>query len=100
MKVQPSKSNPVRHQLKKEYLSALAQVRRDLFVDVYKILIFDLNYGSGENTVLHLRQDFEVSNTPLFLTQSYLSRKRCRSPRGFKRLFGLGALLQNCPPKL
>lgn len=48
MKVQPSKSNPVRHQLKKGYLSALAQVRRDLFVDVYKILIFDLNYATQQ----------------------------------------------------
>lgn len=31
-KVQQRKSNPVRHELKKEYLSALAQVRRDLSV--------------------------------------------------------------------
>lgn len=45
MKVQQSKSNPVWCQLKKEYLSALAEGRRDLSVDWNKILIFDLNYA-------------------------------------------------------
>lgn len=58
-------------------------------------------HSNGENTSLHLRQDFEVSNTLLCSTQ-LLIKEKMQVVKRFQRTvtFGLGALLQNQPPKL
>lgn len=64
-KVQQRKSNPVWHELKKEYLSASAQVRRDLSVYWNKISAFDLIYAIQQ--WIHfaaLQAEFGASNSP------------------------------------